>query len=77
MNEYCVVFFALIKEAMVLDGYEYSILGNISLLPHLKKHDAKKLMDIFKSMGVEKDKSDIEADRKRLRKLLSSKRKVV
>jgi hypothetical protein len=77
MNEYCVVFFALIKEAMILDGYEYSILGNISLLPHLKKHDAKKLMDTFKSMGVEKDKSDIEADRKRLRKLLSSKRKVV
>lgn len=70
MNFYCVTFYALIEESLIFDGYEYGILSNISMLPHMKKNDAQKLLNAFKKMGQTESISTIESDRARLRKIL-------
>ena len=70
MDFYCITFYALIDEALILDGYEYSVLSNIALLPYMKKPDARKVLESFRKLGQQETQSDILRDRERLRRIL-------
>lgn len=64
------IFFTLLDESLKLDGNEYLAFAQISILPHLKKNDAQKVMKVFEQMSQAQDiQSDIASDRARLRKL--------
>lgn len=69
------MFFNLIEYSLKQDGDEYIVLANISALPHMKKKEAKQVMDTFRKMGdnMRYTPKDVEKDRKRLREVLKGK----
>lgn len=69
------IFFMLLEESVRLDGAEYLTFSQISILPHLKKGEAQKVMREFEKMAQPQEiHSDVVADRSRLRKLLQGKK---
>lgn len=73
LNEYLVRFFAMIKYAQRVDAQSKLELINIVSVPHLKRADSKKIIEVYRKI-IENDdtfdKERIEKDRKALAKVL-------
>lgn len=73
---YAITFFTLLEQSLRWDGYNYSMLSQISALPYMKKEDAKQVLERFKKMAEPEAErpTNITQDRKRLRQILLGRR---